>query len=120
MPKWIRHAVWWQVYPLGFIGAEPESQGRHSVAHRFDRLRAWLDYAVELGVSGLMLGPVFAASTHGYDTTDHFRIDPRLGDQADFDALLAAAHGRVPRRKFGRLRPHPVRMRARVITSCWV
>ena len=94
MPKWIRHAVWWQVYPLGFIGAEPESQGRHSVAHRLDRLRAWLDYAVELGVSGLMLGPVFAASTHGYDTTDHLRIDRRLGDEADFDALLAAARAR--------------------------
>ena len=41
-----------------------------------------------------LLGPVFASGTHGYDTVDHFRIDPRLGDDADFDALVAAAHGR--------------------------
>ena len=32
-----------------------------------------------------------AASTHGYDTVDPFRIDPRLGDDADFDALIEAA-----------------------------
>jgi len=35
--------------------------------------------------------PVFAAETHGYDTIDHFRIDPRLGDQDDFDQLIAEA-----------------------------
>jgi glycosidase len=52
-----------------------------------------VEYAAGLGVDTLSLGPVFASSTHGYDTVDHFRIDPRLGDEADFDALIAAAHG---------------------------
>ena len=37
---------------------------------------------------------MFASETHGYDTVDHFRIDPRLGDDDDFDALVAAAHDR--------------------------
>ena len=64
------------------------------VAHRLNRLENWLDYAIELGCSGLLLGPVFAAETHGYDTIDHFRIDPRLGDDEDFDRLVAAAHAR--------------------------
>ncbi len=54
----------------------------------------WLDHAVELGASGIALGPVFASRTHGYDTTDHYRIDPRLGDDADFDHLVAEAHQR--------------------------
>jgi maltooligosyltrehalose synthase len=31
-----------------------------------------------------------AAETHGYDTVDHFEIDPRLGDQA-----LVPAHSWV-------------------------
>jgi glycosidase len=57
-------------------------------------LEAWLDYAIELGCNGLLLGPVFAAETHGYDTTDHFRIDSRLGDEDDFRALVAAADQR--------------------------
>ena len=94
-PDWVAHAVWWQVYPLGFTGAEktalpPESAPRHRLAH----LVAWLDYLVEMGASGLALGPVFASETHGYDTTDYFRIDPRLGGDADFDDLVREAHAR--------------------------
>jgi hypothetical protein len=22
-PAWIRHAVWWHVYPIGLLGADP-------------------------------------------------------------------------------------------------
>src|SRR4051812_39482168 len=94
MPEWVQDAVWWHVYPLGFVGAERELPADGAVTHRLGRLVDWLDYAVELGANGLALGPVFAASTHGYDTVDHGRIDPRLGDDADFDALIKAAHDR--------------------------
>ncbi|MDQ1293632.1 MAG: cyclomaltodextrinase / maltogenic alpha-amylase / neopullulanase [Actinomycetota bacterium] len=89
-----RPQVWWQVYPLGFVGAPPEAAENEPVVHRLRHLVGWLDYAVELGADGLALGPVFASHTHGYDTVDHFRIDPRLGDDADFEALVEAAHGR--------------------------
>jgi len=83
------------VYPLGFTAAEKIALPPGTpVRHRLRQLSAWLDYAVELGCSGLLLGPVFAAGTHGYDTVDHYRIDPRLGDEADFDALAEAAAGR--------------------------
>jgi len=92
MPDWVEHAVWWQIYPLGFVGAETLAADQPAIVHRLRRLNAWLDYAVELGASGLLLGPIFASSTHGYDTIDHFRIDRRLGDEADFDELIAAAH----------------------------
>ena len=89
-PDWVQHAIWWYLHPLSFVGAESDSAGVEP-AHRFGRIVDWFDYAVELGVSGIALGPVFASRTHGYDTTDHFRIDPRLGDDTDFRVLLAAA-----------------------------
>jgi glycosidase len=92
MTRWAEHAIWWQVYPLGFTGAEATS--RPGVVHRLAQVENWLDYAIELGCSGLLLGPVFASETHGYDTVDHFRIDPRLGDDADFDRLVAQAKRR--------------------------
>jgi cyclomaltodextrinase / maltogenic alpha-amylase / neopullulanase len=80
------------VYPLGFTGAEKVALAPDEpVRHRLRHLEAWLGYAVDLGCSGLLLGPVFAAETHGYDTVDHFEIDPRLGDQKDFDHLVAEA-----------------------------
>ena len=91
---WIKQAVWWQVYPLGFVGAEREASACAGVTHRLDHLVGWLDYAVNLGASGILLGPIFASSTHGYDTIDHFQIDKRLGDEANFDALVRAADDR--------------------------
>jgi cyclomaltodextrinase len=95
--EWVKHAIWWQIYPLRFVGAEPElaeTGTSATVEHRLGRLQGWLDYAVELGASGIALGPVFASATHGYDTVDYYRIDPRLGDEADFEALVKAAHDR--------------------------
>jgi cyclomaltodextrinase len=91
---WHEHAIFWHVYPLGLVGAEPVLDPAAPVRHRLPRLAGWLDHAVELGASALLLGPVFTSYSHGYDTVDHFTIDPRLGDRGDFDALVAAAHER--------------------------
>ncbi len=93
-PDWVRHAIWWHVYPLGFVGAFPALEAPGPNEHRLTRIVDWLDHAVELGTSGIALGPLFASRTHGYDTTDHYRIDPRLGEDADFDRLVDEAHRR--------------------------
>ena len=87
--NWVEHAIWWHVYPLGFTGA-PIRDGDRSPAPRLRRLLNWLDYAVELGASGLLLGPIFSSASHGYDSLDQLSIDPRLGGDADFDDLVAA------------------------------
>jgi cyclomaltodextrinase len=93
-PAWVEHAIWWQVYPLGFVGAFPADPVPVADEHRLSRIAAWLDHALELGASGIALGPVFASQTHGYDTVDHYAIDPRLGDDSDFDHLIAEARER--------------------------
>lgn len=96
-PDWVQHVMWWHVYPLGFVGApiRPDAPpAETTVEHRLGHLEAWLDHLVALGLNGLQLGPVFASATHGYDTIDHFRIDPRLGDDGDFDRLVAACRER--------------------------
>ena len=89
---WPDSVIWWHCYPLGFLGAERSAID--AVEHRLPRLENWLDYVLELGANGLLLAPVFASRTHGYDTVDHFRIDPRLGDEEDFAKLVQAARGR--------------------------
>lgn len=93
---WSDHAIWWHVYPLGFLGAEPAAlPADEPPRHRLPALADWLDHLVGLGCNGLALGPVFASETHGYDTVDHFRIDPRLGTEDDLAELVerAAARG---------------------------
>ena len=92
-PGWVDHLIGWHVYPLGFVGA-PTRLESQEVSHRLAHLGAWLDHAVALGCSSLALGPVFSSASHGYDTLNYFTIDPRLGDDDDFDHLLQAAHAR--------------------------
>ena len=62
--------------------------------NRLPRLQGWLDHLISWGGNGLLLGPIFTSSSHGYDTIDYVQIDPRLGDDADFDALVAACTDR--------------------------
>lgn len=94
MGSWVEHVIWWHVYPLGFVGAEKELAAAHPAPHRLARLHGWLDHLVALGCNGLALGPVFTSATHGYDTIDYLHVDPRLGDEGDFDALVTACHER--------------------------
>lgn len=59
------------------------------------RLVPWL---ARLGISHVYCSPYLAArpgSTHGYDVVDHNRLNPELGSEADFAALVTAlrAHG---------------------------
>ncbi|EYR65184.1 alpha-amylase [Actinotalea ferrariae CF5-4] len=95
MPDWVEHAMWWHVYPLGFTGAEKQALPDDAApVHRFEHLTRWLDHVVGLGLNGVALGPVFASQTHGYDTVDHLRVDPRLGTEEDLVAFVDAAHAR--------------------------
>jgi cyclomaltodextrinase / maltogenic alpha-amylase / neopullulanase len=94
MASWVDHVIWWQVYPLGFLGAEKEAGSGGAGVNRLPRLHGWLDHLISWGGNGLLLGPIFTSSSHGYDTVDYFEIDPRLGDDADFDGLVAACRAR--------------------------
>src|SRR5687767_3015932 len=52
-------------------------------------------YLARLGVSHLYTSPILKArsgSTHGYDVTDHTVLNPEIGSQADFAALIDALH----------------------------
>jgi (1->4)-alpha-D-glucan 1-alpha-D-glucosylmutase len=51
-----------------------------------------VDYLADLGVSDCYVSPYLAArpgSTHGYDVTDHSRINPEVGDELAHDRFLA-------------------------------
>lgn len=96
-PEWTRGLVWYQVHALRALGCpdtNPDPLGGTPQAHRLRDLLPWLDHIRAMGASGLLLTPVFVSQTHGYDTVDPFRIDQRLGDTGDFDALVAACRDR--------------------------
>ncbi len=54
-----------------------------------------LEYIQSLGYNAIWLSPFFASpSHHGYDATDMYRVEPRLGTNEDLYRLLDAAHSR--------------------------
>ena len=64
----------------------------------FGDARRLVSYLAALGVSDVYASSLLAArpgSRHGYDVVDHARLNPEIGSEADFSALVAAlrAHG---------------------------
>ncbi len=91
----------WTDLPEGYCRAYqgttcPETPlGRDFYGGDLAGITAKMPYLADLGVTVLYLNPIFAApSNHRYDTADYSAIDPGLGTQRDFDALVAAAKAR--------------------------
>ena len=91
MSHWVNESVFYHIYPLGFCGAPEYNPGGPPVP-RLDKLKEWVGHLNALGVNALYLGPVFQSVKHGYDTTDYFQIDCRLGDNDSFAALCDTLH----------------------------
>jgi alpha-glucosidase len=91
MPEpWWRETVIYQIYPRSF--ADSNGDGIGDLAGVVDRL----DYLADLGVDVIWLSPFYPSplADFGYDVSDHCEVDPSYGSLADFDRLVAEAHGR--------------------------
>jgi (1->4)-alpha-D-glucan 1-alpha-D-glucosylmutase len=61
----------------------------------FAQAREIVAYLHELGVSDVYASPYFQASPdslHGYDITDHNKLNPAIGSRADYDAWITQLH----------------------------
>ena len=59
---------------------------------------ALVPYLARLGISHVYASPMMEArpgSTHGYDIVDHNRLNPEIGSEADFAALIGGAAWRT-------------------------
>ena len=90
---WPRDAIIYHLFPLGALGA-PAVNAPDAGADRVPALYHWTDHVLGMGADTLLLGPVLHSGSHGYDTTDLFRIDPRIGDTAAFAEWCHDAHRR--------------------------
>lgn len=85
---WAQSSQFMHVYPLGLCGAPFRQSSEQDSSYRLDQLEAWIPHWQQLGVKALYLGPIFDSSSHGYDTRDFYRIDPRLGDRDSCARLI--------------------------------
>lgn len=105
VPFWIQDAIFYQIFPDRFANGDPTNDppnvqpwGSPPTLHGFQGgdLRGIIqrfDYLLDLGITAIYLNPIFLSSSpHRYNTYDYYQIDPKLGDIADFRALLEVAH----------------------------
>ena len=87
--QWWRHAVIYQIYPRSFADASGDGIGD------LPGITARLGHLARLGVDAIWLSPFYRSpqADAGYDVADYRDVDPLFGTLADFDALLAGAHG---------------------------
>ncbi|PSB04363.1 glycoside hydrolase family 13 protein [Merismopedia glauca] len=110
-PDWVKHAVFYQIFPDRFAMSQKQQQQRSALT----RLEPWdapptywgykggdlwgvienLDYLQDLGINAVYFTPIFqSASNHRYHTHDYYQVDPILGGNEAFKALLDAVHER--------------------------
>ncbi len=89
MTEWWRGSVTYQVYPRSF--QDDNGDGIGDLAGITRRL----PYLADLGVDAVWLSPIFTSPMldMGYDVSNYTDVDPVFGTLADFDALVARAHG---------------------------
>lgn len=105
VPYWVEDAIFYQIFPDRFANGDQRNDPPNvqkwgdaptNAGFQGGDLRgiiAKFDYLLDLGVNALYLNPIFlSSSNHRYNTTDYYKIDPKLGNLDDFRALLSLAH----------------------------
>ena len=107
-PDWVSDTIWYQIFPERFCNGSP-NDGRDLLPWGSDEMDGAdkkfggnlqgiidkLDYIESAGFNGIYLTPIFESpSSHKYDTTDYFKIDPEFGDNETFGILVEEAHKR--------------------------
>ena len=108
-PDWVKNAVFYQIFPDRFAKSHSTVKGQWQGS----KLEAWdatptgqgykggnlwgvvdkLDYLQDLGINAIYFTPIFqSASNHRYHTHDYYQVDPLLGGNVAFEALIKAAH----------------------------
>lgn len=90
MPKWLKDAVFYEIYPQSFYDSNGDGIGD------INGITQKLDYIRDLGCNALWLNPCFDSpfKDAGYDVRDYKKVAPRYGTNEDLFGLFEEAHKR--------------------------
>jgi alpha-amylase len=93
--EWWKDTVFYEIFVRSFYDSNGDGIGD------FQGIIQKLNYlndgdpstSSDLGISGIWLMPIMPSpSTHGYDVTDYYNVNPQYGTLEDFKELLDQAH----------------------------
>lgn len=102
---WYDESTVYQIYPLGFCGAEAENpalpgtedlfqcaEGTRTENHRILHVLDMISHIKACGFDTVLFNPLFESDRHGYDTRNFRLVDRRLGSNDDFKKVCKALH----------------------------
>lgn len=63
-----------------------------TLSHNCGEIAKWIPHIKDMGFNAVMFSPMLKSRSHGYDVTDYFEIDNRIGTNAEFKELVALFH----------------------------
>ena len=89
-PKWLKNAVFYEIYPQSFSDSNSDGIGD------IEGIIRHLDYIKELGCNALWINPCFDSPfmDAGYDIRDYRKVAPRYGTNGDLIRLFNEAHSK--------------------------
>ena len=88
--------LWWKTAVIYCLDVETYMDGNDDGIGDFEGLARRIDYLADLGVTCLWLMPFYPTPDRddGYDVSDFYGIDPRLGNHGDFVEVIRTANDR--------------------------
>ena len=88
MRHWYDQAIIYQIYPKSFQDSNNDGIGD------LNGIRKRIPYLKELGINAVWLNPIFVSPQvdNGYDVSNYFAIDPKMGTMEDMDNLIKEMH----------------------------
>jgi trehalose synthase len=88
--------LWWKSAVIYCLDIETYMDGNDDGIGDFAGLARRIDYLADLGVTCLWLMPFYPSPDRddGYDVSDFYGIDPRLGNHGDFVEMIRTAEDR--------------------------
>ena len=85
---WWSQSVIYQIYPRSFFDSGVDGEGD------LNGITSKISYLASLGIDAIWLSPFYESPNKdgGYDVSNPRAVDPRFGNIADFQKLVAACH----------------------------
>jgi glycosidase len=63
-----------------------------ALEHKCGEFEKWIGHIKGMGFNAVLFSPVLKSGSHGYDVTDYFEIDNRIGTNGEFTTLVKRFH----------------------------
>ena len=89
--QWYEDALIYHIYSLSLAGA-PFLNDYAVLEHKLAEFEKWIPHIKGMGFNAVLFSPVLKSRSHGYDVTDYFMIDNRIGANDEFKSLVKQFH----------------------------